>query len=353
MSRQDMIERSRRIGLTEIAPSLDYSNQTMFITGGADGIGAAVTRAAPQLGAHVIVLDVQEEKLKALQAELGERITTIPFDLSQTDQQAYTALAEKIVSASPSGKVDAYIVNAGVVKLSRNKGVEGVTGDEFRKVAQINAHSHADIYRALRASFALAADARIVITSSPIVGRGDPNTPAYALSKRMMETYGNLMFTELKDTGVTVTGYVPPPVQNFLRTDLKPNEPLHAHPHGEDIAEVPLRLASRELNQAFNGKVVVFGYDHRRDKSGKLDNGASYDFMPRDLRDNGFVYTMRLREFDKEGGDGGKVLRRSYSTAAMRGIMGLGRTPDMETSQSLGGIYETPDHVAQHRKPKP
>ena len=116
MKTADSIKLSKKIGLTSIAPDMDFNNQTVLITGGADGIGASKVRAFHHLGAHVIVLDIQKDKLSALKKELGsKRITTIPFDLSETDESAYEDLGKKIISASPSGKIDAYMMHAGVV----------------------------------------------------------------------------------------------------------------------------------------------------------------------------------------------------------------------------------------------
>ncbi len=347
MKPSDSIALSKSTGLTDIAPDMDFRGQTVLVTGGADGIGAAKVRALHHLGAHVIALDIQEEKLRSVAAELGnDRITTITFDLSQTDDKAYEVLGREIVAASPSGKIDAYIMNAGVVKLSNGKGVSGVSAEEFRTLMQINAQSHADIFRKI-ADY-LTDDARILVTSSPIVSRSDVNTPGYAISKGALEAFANNIAGELKDTEKKVVGYVPPPVQNFLRTDLKPNEPLHAHPHGEDIVELPLRLASRGVKDEFNGKVIAMGYDHLRHKDGKTPDGKAFDYMPRDPKTNGFLYDLRTRPFASGGGDGGDELKR-WDTDSSRQIQGLGLTPDMETDKSLDGVYETPEHVSKHR----
>ena len=169
---------------------------------------------------------------------------------------------------------------------------------------QINAGSHADIFRAIAGN--LADDARIVLTSSPIVGRADVNTPAYAVTKGALEAFANNIAAEFEGTDKKVVGYVPPPVQNFLRTDLKPSEPLHAHPHGEDIIELPLRLASRSVSDRFNSQVVAMGYDHLRHKDGKNADGSTFDYMPRDPKTNGFIYDLRVRPIASGGGDGGK-----------------------------------------------
>lgn len=355
MDLDQSVAASKTMGLTSIAEDLDFRGQTVLVTGGADGIGAAKVRALHHLGAHVIALDVQAVKLEELQSELGDEcLTILTFDLNQSDPAAYRELGSKILAASPSGKIDGYIMNAGVVKLTDIKKFNTVANTpmtEFYGLAQINAHSHVAIYQEIRDHFA--PDARIVVTSSPIVGRADPRTAAYSVTKRMMDSYANNIAAELKGTDIRISGYVPPPVQNFLRTDLKPKEPLYAHPQGIDIVELPLRLAARSLKPEFNGKVIAYGYDHLRDKSAKLPDGTAYDFMPRSTADNGFVYDLRIRRFDDGGGDGGEPFIDGYSTAVIREILGKGRTPDMQIDKSLNAVYTTPDHVSKFRKHQP
>ncbi|MAM35401.1 MAG: hypothetical protein CMH28_10045 [Micavibrio sp.] len=349
------VEKSRYWGLTDVASDLDFTGQNVLVTGGAAGIGADKVKALHTLGANVITLDIQEKALEELKAKLGgDRITTIPCDLSQNDPKAYEELAKKITEASPNGLIDGYIMNAGVVKLTdinTHNTVANTPMSEFEKMVQINALSHIAIYQQLREHFAH--HARLLVTSSPIVGRADPKTAGYSVTKRMMDSFANNIAAELSGTDMMIAGYVPPPVQNFLRRDLKPNEPLHAHPHGEDIVEIPLRLLSPTVRSDFNGKVIAYGYDNLREKSGKLADGRSYDYMPRNLDDNGFIYNLFTRDFDNGGGDGGDLFMQGYSTHAMREIMDLGTTPDMDTDQLLKDVYKTPDHIAKNRNQGP
>ena len=341
---------SKKIGLTEISPDMNFKDQTVLVTGAADGIGASEVRNLHQMGAYIIALDVQAKKLEALKIELGEDcMTTIAFDLSQTDEKTYEKLGKDIISAAPNGKIDAYIMNAGVVKLSDGKGISGISSHELRTLTQINAFSHADIFRVIASN--LADDARIVVTSSPIVGRSDLNTPGYAISKGALEAVANNIAGEFKGTHKKISGYVPPPVQNFLRTDLKPDEPYYAHPCGEDISELPLRLASKNLREEFNCKVVAMGYDHLRHKDGKTPTGQTFDYMPRDPGTNGFIYDLRIRDFASSGGDSGEDLQH-WDTSSSREIQGLGRTPDMVIGKALNKIYDTPTHISKHRTPE-
>lgn len=347
MSIENSVENSKNLGLTGLADDIDFRDQTVFITGAASGIGAATATMIHQFGGHIIALDIQENALASLSDKFnGERISTIPFDLSETDPKAYKALAEKIVSESSSGKVDAFIMSAGVVQLTKGFGLRGNPAWEFQKLNQINAMSNADIFRELAND--LSDDARIVMVSSPVVSRPDFKTPGYAISKRLMEAVTKQMIGDLKEDkpNVTVTGFVAPPVQNFLRADLKPHEPMHAHPHGEDIAELPVRLASRSVLREHHSQAIVMGYAVLRQHDTTPD-GRAYDYMPRGEH-GGFLYNIRTREIDTAGGDLGDFIDQ-WDTVTSRQLQDLGETPEMNESVSLKDVYKAPDHVAQHR----
>jgi NAD(P)-dependent dehydrogenase (short-subunit alcohol dehydrogenase family) len=349
-TKRKSIALSRKGGLTQIANNLDFSGQTVLITGAADGIGLAEAKAFHHLGAHVIALDIQADKLSALADDLGNaRITAVEFDLSATDEASYQALSRKILESSPQDKIDVYVMNAGVIKLTDIKKFNTVAGTpmyEFQKMMQINAFSHLAIYQQIHEY--LAEDARIVITGSPIVGRAAPPTAAYSISKQAVESIAKNIEAELKGTKRKISGFVPPPVQNFLRTDIKPKEPMHAHPHGEDVIEVPLRLAARSLRAEFNGHVIAYAYDHLR-QAGKNSAGDVFDFMPRNADGGGFVYDLRMRRFLEGGGDSGADLVKGYDTSFMRQLLGLAPVPALNPDYALEDVYKAPPHIAQTR----
>jgi NAD(P)-dependent dehydrogenase (short-subunit alcohol dehydrogenase family) len=73
-------------GTTPIATYADLRDQTIVITGGANGIGAAMVRAFHAQGARVHFCDVDERAGAALQHDLAERASFTRVDLTKENQ---------------------------------------------------------------------------------------------------------------------------------------------------------------------------------------------------------------------------------------------------------------------------
>lgn len=86
----------------------NLEGKVAVVTGGASGIGAAVTRVFVARGANVVVVDLDAEAGEALGAALGEAVDFLPGDVSDP------ALAQAAVALAVErfGKLDAVINNA-------------------------------------------------------------------------------------------------------------------------------------------------------------------------------------------------------------------------------------------------
>ena len=87
----------------------DLSNKVAVVTGGADGIGEGIARILWGCGAQVIIADVQEEKGKALAAELGENVSFASLDVTEPD--SWSNLVTEL--ESNHGRLDTLVNNAG------------------------------------------------------------------------------------------------------------------------------------------------------------------------------------------------------------------------------------------------
>src|SRR5579875_1602678 len=90
----------------------NLDDRVILITGGAQGLGKAISTTLAEAGATVIIGDIQEEKAKAVAEELSKngKVEFIKLDLSSETN------VEEVINEVKSkyGKLDALINNAGI-----------------------------------------------------------------------------------------------------------------------------------------------------------------------------------------------------------------------------------------------
>ena len=112
----------------------DLSNKVAVVTGGADGIGEGIARIIRGCGAHVIIADIQEEKGKALAAELGENVRFSLLDV--TDPDSLSSLVTEL--QTHYGRLDILVNNAGGGGFGN---LDQLTIEEWRKIMALNMDS--------------------------------------------------------------------------------------------------------------------------------------------------------------------------------------------------------------------
>lgn len=110
-----------------------------FITGGAQGLGAAMARKLAQEGAKVSIADINHEGAKAVAAEInaehGEGTAfAFPLDVTKEDQWIY-ALEE---ADAAMGGISVLVNNAGI---SRGGNIEQLSYEDWKLVMSVNVDS--------------------------------------------------------------------------------------------------------------------------------------------------------------------------------------------------------------------
>src|SRR5688500_8663432 len=103
--------------------------QVALVTGGSSGIGRAVVDRYIEEGARVGVVDIVKERLEALAAEYGNKVTCIEGDV--TELEANKRAVAQTVKAF--GKLDVFVAKAG-------------DGEAFKQVADISEADLAQVY---------------------------------------------------------------------------------------------------------------------------------------------------------------------------------------------------------------
>ncbi|MBV8863755.1 MAG: SDR family NAD(P)-dependent oxidoreductase, partial [Mycobacterium sp.] len=108
------------------------NSKVVFITGGAQGIGAEVARRLHAKGAKLVLTDLDEAALAAKSAELGdEQVLTVVADVR--DLSAMQAAAEAAVEKF--GGIDVVVANAGIGSYGS---LLQVDPEAFRRVIDVN-----------------------------------------------------------------------------------------------------------------------------------------------------------------------------------------------------------------------
>ena len=173
------------------------NNKLVFITGGAQGVGADVARRLHRKNASLVLTDIDGAALAALVAELGEdRVLTAVADVR--DLAAMQAVADRAVERF--GGIDVVVANAGIASYGS---VLQVDPEAFHRLIDINVSG---VFHTVRATLPSVIDRRgyVLIVSSFAAYSAAPGLAAYHASKGAGEHFANALRIEVAHHGVDV-----------------------------------------------------------------------------------------------------------------------------------------------------
>lgn len=195
--------------------SLEGKN--ILITGASSGIGRQCAISCSQMGATVVLVARNEERLiETLEQMVGEEHIYRIFDLEDIDN--ISVLIEGIVTNI--GKIDGFIHAAGIEKTSP---VKLLTPNDYERIFKVNSLSAFEFVHQFSNKKYFNDGGHIVLISSiaAVIGRG--GVSAYAASKGAMISAVRSMAIEFAKKRICVNCVSPgtvltPLMQNFLST---------------------------------------------------------------------------------------------------------------------------------------
>ena len=180
------------------------------VTGGASGIGLAITEKLISQGITTIVIGRDKKKLKAAENKLGALCKTIAFNLN--DLPGIPALVEKIINEN--GQIDILVNNAGI---NQKKEFIKVTDKEFQEIVSTNLSAVFSLSREVVKSMLTKNIPGCIVNISSMASQyGIPKVIAYTASKSAIEGMTRAMATELSPKGIRVNCIAP----GFIATDM-------------------------------------------------------------------------------------------------------------------------------------
>jgi NAD(P)-dependent dehydrogenase (short-subunit alcohol dehydrogenase family) len=193
-----------------------YSLQgkTLFITGGASGIGAEVARQASAKGAKLALVDVDGDAAAGMADSLPGAIG-ITADVR--DYESLESAVDETVAAF--GGIDIAFANAGIEMAHSARAVPLV---EMERIADIN---FTGVFRTVRATLPYVIDRRgyVLITASLAAILHSPPLSHYSATKAGVEAFGNAVRMEYRhkgvDVGVAYFGFIDTPMVQRGKSD--------------------------------------------------------------------------------------------------------------------------------------
>ena len=199
---------------------MNVDGKVAIVTGGAGGIGAAVSRALADAGARVVVADRDGEGADAVAASIGDRSRAVAAeaDVSSTDAlRTLIALAE-----TAYGPVDLFFANAGI------GGAQGLADDDadWDAALQVNVMAHVRAARLLLPGW-LERDAGgyFIATASAAGLLTQVGAAPYSVTKHAAVAFAEWLSVTYGDRGVRVSCLCPMGVNtNMLNEGLQADD---------------------------------------------------------------------------------------------------------------------------------
>lgn len=243
------------------------ADRVVLVTGGAGGIGAAISRAFAAQGAHVVIhyLAAQPtapdgvtwehalpEGAAALAAELGGR--AVSADLAEPDAAAHLFDA--------AGHVDVLVNNA--AHCETPDGIDTFTAASLDRHYRVNAVAPALLTAELARRAGDPPPCVVNITTD--AARAFSGQLGYGTSKAALEAFTRGAALDLGAAGIRVNAVAPGPVQTGWMTDDLVEEvrrviPLRRVGDPTDIADAVVFLASRQARW-ITGQVLQVAGGH-------------------------------------------------------------------------------------------
>lgn len=257
----------------------ELRGKTAFVTGGASGIGLAMSKAFAESGMKVMLADVEEGALDRALKDLsgfGENVRGVACDVADPDSVERAARA----TFTAFGKVHVLCNNAGV---AAGGGIDRISIDNWRWVVDVNLMGVVHGIRSFLSHMRTHGEGGHIVNTASMAGMvsGMGFNP-YTATKFAVVAMSEGLMAQLQPIGIGVSVLCP----HFVRTRIGESgrnrqeryghaEPLDPNgPAAAFVAEIarqieagrdPAEVAARVLNAIRNGELYIFTHPNMRE----------------------------------------------------------------------------------------
>jgi 2-dehydro-3-deoxy-L-rhamnonate dehydrogenase (NAD+) len=225
---------------------LDFAGRAAVVTGGAQGIGAAIVKRLEASGAKVRIWDLAG---------------SARVDVSD-DSSIHKAVKATLADL---GKIDILVNNAGIA--GKNVPTVEYPIDEWERVLRVNLTSQFLCCRAVAPHMVKARYGRIVNIASVAGKEGNPNAVAYSASKAGVISLTKSLGKELAQSGVLVNCVTPAAAKTAIFDQMTEQHiqymlskiPMNRFVSVEEVASLVCWLASEDCSFSTGGVFDISG----------------------------------------------------------------------------------------------
>jgi NAD(P)-dependent dehydrogenase (short-subunit alcohol dehydrogenase family) len=188
-----------------------FKDQVAIVTGGAAGLGFAITERLASEGAQVVLLDQQNGILKKAAKRIGAHAKAYALDV--TNEEQVTKTINKI--AKQFGRIDILVNSAGVTGKTNVK-THDVALEDFRFVFEVNVNGCFLTSRAVLPHMLKRNYGRILHIASIAGKEGNAGMLAYSASKAAVIGMTKVQGKEYAETGITVNAFAPAVIRTAM-----------------------------------------------------------------------------------------------------------------------------------------
>jgi len=180
----------------------DLEGKTALVTGATGGIGNAIARSLHANGASVALSGRNEDRLRELADDLGERAKCFPASLDSPNSEA-----DLLKNTERSmGGVDILVNNAGITKDTL---AMRMSDDGWSRVIDVNLSASFQLAKAALRGMMKTRWGRIINITSVVGFIGNPGQTNYVASKAGLSGMSKSLAAEVASRGITVNCVAP------------------------------------------------------------------------------------------------------------------------------------------------
>jgi NAD(P)-dependent dehydrogenase (short-subunit alcohol dehydrogenase family) len=226
-----------------------FDHRTVIVTGAAGNLGKAVAHAFAELGANLVLVDLQRQGLQSAFGAEDDQRALVAADL--LDMMGAAAIAQ--AARTRFGRIDVLCNIAGGFRMGEM--VHETSDDNWNFLFDINTRTLLHAVRAVVPDMLAAGGGKIVNVGAFAAQRGAPQMGAYTASKATVIRMTEAMSAELREKNINVNCVLPTIIDTPENRAAMPKADPAKWVAPSDLANVIAFLAS-DAARAVHGAAI-------------------------------------------------------------------------------------------------